>query len=111
MHDHLQWLDADGVASRLREARRVLIAEGRLFATAYLLDESARAAIADGTAAIAFDAEGGPLPDGQGTRAIDEEWLLDRVAEAGFKTAGIRHGSWTPRDGATAFPDILVARL
>ena len=50
MHDHLQWLETDGVASRLREARRVLIPEGRLFATAYLLDESARASIADGTA-------------------------------------------------------------
>lgn len=111
MHDHLQRLEADGVAARLREARRVLIPEGRLFATAYLLDDSARAAIADGTAKIAFDADGRASGDGGGTRAIDEEWLLDRVAEAGFKTAGIRHGSWTPRDGATAFPDILVARL
>ena len=111
MHDHLQWLEADGVAARLREARRVLIPEGRLFATAYLLDDSARAAIADGTAKIAFDADGGSPPGAPGTRAIDEEWLLDRVAEAGFKTAGIRHGSWTPREGATAFPDILVARL
>lgn len=116
MHEHLPRLGPEGVSARLREARRVLIPAGRLFASAYLLDDGARAALADGTAAIAFDEEGAGLTGAEGAaaepvRAIDEEWLLDRVADAGFKTAGIRHGSWTPREGATAFPDILVARL
>ncbi len=115
MHEHLPRLGPDAVGARLREARRVLIPEGRLFATAYMLDESARAAIADGTAAIAFAADGtAPADDdddGESLNAVDEEWFLDRVADAGFKTAGIRHGSWTPREGAKAFPDIVVARL
>lgn len=118
MHGVLPGLEPGAVAERLREARRVLIGEGRLFATAYLLDDAARAAIADGTTAIAFREEDdvlehGAVADHAGTRtlAIDEEWLLDRVAEAGFKTVGIRHGSWTPRTDTKAFPDILVARL
>jgi SAM-dependent methyltransferase len=115
MHEHLPRLSPEAVAGRLREARRVLIAEGRLFATAYMLDESARAAIAEGTAAIAFgpdgDAPAGEDDGDEALHAVDEEWFLDRVADAGFKTAGIRHGSWTPREGAKAFPDIVVARL
>lgn len=116
MHEVLPRLDPDAIAARLREARRVMIDEGRLFATAYLLDEAARAAIADGSAAITFTEEPGTpqgiaAHEGEQTFAIDEEWLLDRVAEAGFKTAGIRHGSWTPREDTKAFPDILVARL
>jgi len=116
MKDVLSALEPAAVAARLREARRVLIEEGRLFATAYLLDDGSRAAIADGRSAIAFgDASDGPRAaaeyDGEPTIAIDEEWLLDRVAEAGFKTVGIKHGSWTPREDTRAFPDIVVARL
>ena len=38
MHDVFPHLQPDAVAARLREARRVLVDEGRLFATAYLLD-------------------------------------------------------------------------
>lgn len=116
MHDVLPHLPPEAVAARLREARRVLIGEGRLFATAYLLDGDARAAIADGAAAIPFAAQDGApsaaaTHAGEETLAIDEEWLLDRVAEAGFKTVGIRHGSWTPHEDTKAFPDIVVARL
>ncbi len=116
MHEHLSRLGPDAVAARLREARRVLIPAGRLFATAYLLDDSSRASMAAGEAGIVFGNDGAALPDaetGPAERilAIDEEWFLDRVADAGFKTAGIRHGSWTPREGAKSFPDILVARL
>lgn len=116
MHDVLPHLEPAAVAARLREARRVLTEEGRLFATTYLLDAGARAAIAAGTAAIAFATEDDApaavgAHGGEPTYAVDEEWLLDRVAEAGFKTVGIRHGSWTPREDTKAFPDILVARL
>lgn len=116
MHDVLTHLEPEAVAARLHEVRRVMIDEGRLFATAYLLDADARAAIAAGTAAIPFaaddEAQGAEgVHGGERTLAVDEEWLLDRVAEAGFKTVGIRHGSWTPREDTKAFPDILVARL
>ena len=116
MHDVLPHLPPDAVAARLPEARRVLIDEGRVFATAFLLDADARAALKDGTAAIPFTADDGAPGaaghhGGEETYAVDEEWLLDRVAEAGFKTVGIRHGSWTPHEDTKAFPDILVARL
>lgn len=116
MHGTLARLEPGAVAARVREARRLLIDEGRLFATAYLLDETAREALASGRAAIEFaDAEQAAGAraehDGEAVHAIDEEWLLDRVAEAGFKTVGIRHGAWTPREDTKAFPDILVARL
>lgn len=116
MHGTLARLEPDAVAARVRESRRLLIDDGRLFATAYLLDETAREALAGGRAAIAF-ADAGQAAGaqaehhGEAVHAIDEEWLLDRVAEAGFKTVGIRHGSWTPRTDTKAFPDILVARL
>ena len=116
LHDVLSHLEPDAITARLSEARRVMITEGRLFATAFLLDETARAAVADGSAAIAFPDPGDESAstaahEGEQTVAVDEEWLLDRIAEAGFKTAGIRHGSWTPREGTTAFADIVVARL
>ncbi len=95
----------------LTEARRILLPDGSLFVSAYLLDEAARNAAAEGRAELSFsehDVTGAVAPDG--TRAQDEEWLLDRVAEAGFKTVGIRHGTWTGRaDGRSNF-DILVAR-
>lgn len=116
MHGMLSRLGPDAVAARLREARRLLIDEGRLFASAYLLDETAREALDAGRAAIPFAAAeqaAGAEAEHRGAvvHAVDEEWLLDRVAEAGFKTVGIRHGSWTPRLDTKAFPDILVARL
>ena len=117
MHDVLPHLQPDAVAARLREARRVMIGEGRLFATAYLLDADARAALAGGHRRDRLR-RGRRRPRRRRRRtaarrryAIDEEWLLDRVAEAGFKTVGIRHGSWTPREDTKAFPDIVVARL
>lgn len=116
MHGALSRLEPEAAAARLHEVRRLLIDEGRLFATAYLLDDSAREALAAGRAAIAFEAGEQAAGvrarhNGETVHAIDEEWLLDRVAEAGFKSVGIRHGSWTPREDTKAFPDILVARL
>lgn len=106
----------DVLENYVREARRVLAPEGKLFATAFLLDDDARAAIRDGSAAHSFiDADDHhsvvdpSLPEE--TVAYDEEWFLDRVATAGFKTAGIRHGTWTPRRSGRAHHDIVVARL
>ena len=52
---------------------------------------------------------GAQAPDG--SYAQDEEWLLDRVAETGFKTVGIRHGTWSGRPEGRSVYDILVARL
>ena len=106
----------DAVRNYLREARRVLAPEGRLFATAFLLDDAAREALADSRAALAFgDSDGRhavmdrAMPEE--AVAYEEEWLIDQIAEAGFKTAGIRHGTWTPRESGRAYQDIVVARL
>lgn len=100
------------VAERtLAESRRLLAPGGRLFATAYLLDDTARAAIDAGEAEIAFGASDGVRAAGAGeAHALEEEWLLDRIAQAGFRTAGIRHGTWTGRPGGRAREDVVVAR-
>ncbi|MCD6726851.1 MAG: class I SAM-dependent methyltransferase [Solirubrobacteraceae bacterium] len=108
-------LAEDRIRILLGEARRVLAVDGRLFATAYLLDDVARGAIAEGSAQPHFAETGGggagcEPPSAQIGVAHDEEWLLDRVAEAGFRTAGIRHGTWVPRDGGLGPQDALVAR-
>ena len=96
----------------LRESRRVLLPEGTLFASTYLLDAAAIEAIEHGGTEPAFagrTVRGAQAADG--THAQDEEWLLDRVAEAGFKTVGIRHGTWSGRADGRSVYDILVARL
>jgi SAM-dependent methyltransferase len=95
----------------LAESRRLLAPGGRLFATAYLLDDTARAAIAAGQAEVPFEASDGVRAAGpDGRHAYEEEWLLDAIARAGFRTAGIRHGTWTARPGGRALEDIVVAR-
>ncbi len=87
-----------------------------MFASAYLLDDDARAAMAAGNAAVTFQSAGSrhALADPADPRSLvayDEEWFLDRVADCGFKTAGIRHGTWSGRDAGRAHEDIVVARL
>ncbi len=106
----------DTLEHYLREARRVLVPDGRLFTTAFLLDGSAREAVTAGSGALAFAAvdERYAVVDPEVPEeavAYDEEWFLDRVAQAGFRKAGIRHGTWTPRESGRAFQDIIVARL
>jgi SAM-dependent methyltransferase len=100
------------VVHLLRESRRILLPEGALFASAYLLDAPAIEAVDRGGTDPAFadrTVRGAQAPDG--TYAQDEEWLLDRVAEAGFKTVGIRHGTWCGHPDGRSVYDILVARL
>jgi hypothetical protein len=112
MWDVLPQLDHAGAVHMLREAHRVLLPGGCLFVSTYLLDDHAIAALAAGQAEIEFtgrDVTGASAPGG--LHAQDEEWLLDRVAEVGFKHVGIRHGTWAARpDGRSTF-DILVARM
>lgn len=103
-------LDAAIVAHLVSEAARVLLPKGTLFIGAYLLDAHALVQLENGGAEIAFErreAAGGQAPDGR--RAQDEEWLLDRIAEAGFKKVGIRHGTWSGRHDGRSPLDILVA--
>lgn len=104
-------LEPPAVEHVLTEACRLLVPDGRLFATCHLLDDDARAALAAGTATVTFGASDGVSAPGEdGGRAYEEEWLLDRVAQAGFRKAGIRHGTWTPRPTGRASEDVVVAR-
>ncbi len=112
MWDVLPQVDHAGVVHLVEEAHRVLLPKGCLFISTYLLDTQAIHAIEQGRSEVAFgdrDATGALTPEG--VHAQDEEWLLDRVAEVGFKNVGIRHGTWAGRpDGRSPF-DILVARM
>lgn len=111
MWDLLPHVSHTVIPNLLAESSRVMLPGGCLFVAAYLLDEAANAAMEEGRALIDFterDARGATAADG--TRAWDEEWLLDQVAEAGFKHVGIRHGLWSDRaEGRSQF-DLLVAR-
>lgn len=99
-----------------REARRVLIPGGWIMTTMFLLDDAARAAIADGSAIVRFGPDDGRVayvdPDlPEQAIAYDQEWVLDRISEAGFSTVGIRHGTWVPRGTGRTLQDIVVARV
>ena len=106
----------DTVERYLHEARRVLIPGGWILATMFLLDDAARAAIDDGSAIMPFQPDDGrvayvdpELPEQ--AIAYDQEWVLDRISEAGFATVGIRHGTWVPRGTGRTLQDIVVARV
>ena len=95
----------------LKESKRILLPDGKLFASGYLLDGAAIRADRRRRGDPVRRARAARRRRPDGTRAQDEEWLLDRVAEVGFKTVGIRHGTWSGRaDGRSTF-DILVARM
>lgn len=106
----------DTVENYFREARRVLIPGGWIMTTMFLLDDAARAAIADGSAIMRFHPDDGrvayvdPAVPEQAI-AYDQEWVLDRISEAGFSTVGIRHGTWVPRGTGRTLQDIVVARV
>ena len=104
------------IENYLRQSRRVLIPGGWVFATMFLLDDDARAAIANGSALLPFQPDDGRVayvdPDlPEQAIAYDQEWVLDRISEAGFSTVGIRHGTWVPRGTGRTLQDIIVARV
>jgi len=106
----------DAVERYFHEARRVLIPGGWILTTMFLLDPAARAAFDDGSAIIPFQPDDGRVayvdPDlPEQAIAYDQEWVLDRISEAGFATVGIRHGTWVPRGTGRTLQDIVVARV
>lgn len=110
----LTHLGAPELARYAAEAGRLLAPGGRVFATAFLLNSPARAALRAGLGRFAFDADApGPVlhadPDAPTAAvAFDEDHLL-----AAFLAAGLRrrrpaaYGAWSGREAAV-FQDICV---
>lgn len=104
----------EGEADRyLAEAARTLAPGGRLFATWFLLDDDARAAIAGGRAALAFLDAHEPvavISDEVPEEAIAFDraaWLAPALRRHGFAAPEIHAGTW--RGGAgPSFQDIVV---
>jgi SAM-dependent methyltransferase len=112
----LTHLPSAEVAAYAREIRRVLAPAGRLFATAFLLNPPARAALVAGRSALPFTVDDATREvelhaDHPGAAvAFDEDFLL-----ATFLRAGLRrrrpavYGRWSGRDhSGRSFQDICV---
>jgi SAM-dependent methyltransferase len=106
----------EGEAERyLVEAARTLAPGGRLFATWFLLDDTSRAALAAGHAALPF-----PEPEAhislldedvpEEAVAFDRAWLAETLDRVGLTLTGVHEGSWRGEtDAAASFQDIIVA--
>jgi len=97
----------------LGECARVLAPGGCVFATAFVVDADAAAAIADRRAAYAFV----PFRDGAfvvdpvhpaAAVAVDAAWLEERIAAHRLVVVGRHPGGWSGRAPALSFQDILV---
>lgn len=107
-------LNAPNTAFYLREAARLLRPQGRLFVTAFLLDESNRLLAAGGKARPPFDLKDAG-PDYISDRshpmaavAFDHAWFLETAAAVGLNLARpIAFGHWSGRS-AENFQDICV---
>jgi SAM-dependent methyltransferase len=107
-------LDPGYTAFYLREASRVLRADGRLFVTAFILDEANRALVTAKKARPAFYLEGDG-PDYIADRAhpmaavaFDSDWFLGTAREHGLRLQRpIAFGHWSGRV-AENYQDICV---
>jgi SAM-dependent methyltransferase len=108
---HLLEAEADHY---LAETGRVLRPGGRVFATFFLLDDDTRAAIADGRAGLQFlDAhEHVAVVDEavpEEAVAYDAGWARERLGEHGMEQRSVTPGTWSGREDATSFQDIVIA--
>ncbi len=103
-------------ANYLRETARVLAPGGRLLATFFVLDDEARAALADGRADQRFPQ---PLDAGAWTGdpatpehvvAYEPAWIEQALAAAGLTPRlPFGGGSWCGRAAARTYQDVVVA--
>jgi len=100
---------------QLAEIARVLAPGGRALLTFFLLDGESRAAIAAGSAGLPFlDADGQvavvseELPEE--AVAYDRAWVAAALERHGLALAATDAGSWTGREDARSFEDVVVAR-
>ncbi len=110
----LTHLDMMEVGHYAREAARLLAPGGRCFATAFLMNPPARAALEAGGGALAFDPSApGPVwyadPAAPSAAvAFDEDTLLDLFLRAGLRRRpGAEYGHWSGRP-TPVFQDLCV---
>lgn len=100
----------------LAEAARVLVPDGRLLATFYLVDERARERMRAGTTVVAFDhrRDGALVTDPSLPElvvAYEEEAVRSLYARHGLEIVEpIRHGSWAGVGDRQGRQDLVVAR-
>jgi SAM-dependent methyltransferase len=106
----------EGEAERyVAQAARTLAPGGRLLSTWFLLDESSRAALAAGHAALPF-----PEPEAhvslldedvpEEAVAFDRAWLTGALRRHGLALTAVHEGSWRGEtEGAASFQDLVVA--
>jgi SAM-dependent methyltransferase len=98
----------------LDEVARVLAPGGRTLLTFFVLDDTSRALIAAGRSTLAFAAldEHSAVVDrdlAEEAIAYDAAWLTDALHTRGLREAQIHPGSWSGREPATSYQDIVVA--
>jgi SAM-dependent methyltransferase len=96
------------------EMARVLRPEGRLFVTAFLLDDTSRALIAAGRSGLPF------LDPSEPVAIVDEscpeeavafasDWLFEVLRRHGLVLTGLHPGSWCGREEHVSFQDLVIA--
>lgn len=109
----LTHLDVPEVLHYAAEAARLLAPGGRCFATAFLMNPPARAALQAGLGRLAFDpAEPGPVWQSNPEAplagvAFDEDVLLEKFLRHGLRRRTPRYGHWSGR-AMQPFQDICV---
>jgi len=109
---HLLEAEADHY---LAEAARVLKPGGRVLATFFLLDDTSRAAIADGSAGLAFldpEEQVAVISEDVPEEAVafDVAWLGEHTAAHGLEVQSVSPGTWTGREDGRSFQDLVVAQ-
>ena len=102
------------IAHYIQETARALRPGGRVVFTAYGLDDTALAAIADGSAGMVFQPwQGGAMVQHleipEAAIAHPETRLKAMIAEAGLTTLAVRHGRWRPDPTYDGWQDLFVA--
>jgi SAM-dependent methyltransferase len=95
------------------ETARLLVPGGLCFATAFLMNPAARAALAAGNGCLDFDPEGpGPIYEGNAAPlaavAFDEDVLVEKFLRHGLRRRlPVEYGHWSGRAPAS-FQDICI---
>ncbi len=109
----LTHLETDDVLHYASEVARLLAPGGVCFATAFLMNPPARAALEAGQGRIGFDpADAGPVY--QSNRdvplagvAFDEDFLLEKFLRHGLRRSKVQYGHWSGRP-LPSFQDICL---